>query len=124
MICCLPKCGEDSGNAVLCPSHQKTFRKLSAYMKKIAFVTLHEIVRDAHDHGNGMITCFHCEEDKPRDEICGDHFPLNKGSHPEVKWRPDRCVPSCSFCNTNPSLRKPPKEWMHLLENPFTLIPA
>lgn len=114
MICCIPKCGVDSGLHVICPFHRKTFRQLSDAMQRHVWTVLHVLVRGYDE----MVKCFHCEKPFPYDQICADHFPLTKGADPANKFRPDRCVPSCAMCNTSGNVnRKNPNDYMHLLAN-------
>lgn len=110
-LSCL-ECGVPSGTSLVCRDCR---RHLTKYRARQLIELWHEIiVARAHDPKTDRYQCFHCKDWFEKDMVCGDHFPVSKGSDENVRYDILAGKCSCRRCNTSgspfrqASMKKPP----------------
>lgn len=98
------KCGLPTGSRLVCKTCQKY---LTDAERQELTRRWHDLVCErfrlpyTDDAGQALYLCYHCGWKFPREKVCGDHFPVTKGSSEAVRFDVDAGVCSCSACNTS-----------------------
>lgn len=92
-------CGKESGTLLV---HHGCRKLLTPSDHRKLTVLWHNcVVAKGYDPEARRYFCHHCKNPFPRDRICGDHYPVTKGSDEKVRYDVACGVPSCSHCNTS-----------------------